>query len=54
MTAMKVGQMTDGEIKRELSADSTDDDRREALQAEMDDRAEKRSSGNTWYPGRFA
>lgn len=53
MTTNKPGQMTDGEIKRELSAESTDDERRAALEAEMADRAEKRSSGDIWYPGKL-
>lgn len=53
MTTNKPGQMTDGEIKRELSAESTDDDRRKALQAEMADRAKMRTSGDIWYPGKL-
>lgn len=53
MTTHKPGQMTDGEIKRELSDESTSGERREALKAEMADRAEKRSSGDVWYPGKL-
>lgn len=54
MAVLKVSELTDGEIKRELSDDSTADDRKRALRAEVADRAAKRSKKEPWFPGRFA
>ena len=50
-TVIKLGQMTDGEISRELSDPATTGRRRAELEAEMADRAEKRAKGEVWYPG---